>query len=401
MVEFGNDITKEITIEKRLAQTQRIEAIGVLAGGIAHDFNNILAGIIGFAEMAAEEEDPESRRNYIGKVLKASDRAKDLIGQILTFSRRTPREMKPIELKTIVRETMKLLRQTLPSTIELRQEFTDLPCAIIADPTQIHQVLMNLGTNAKQALGERGGRIVVGLSRNDRWDAGGLPAQEAPDSGPRVLLTVSDNGPGIDPSLIDRIFEPFFTTKTAGEGTGLGLSVVYGIVKNHGGRIDVASQPGEGTTFRIQFPLASGEEAPEPGLALPAATGGTERILFVDDEPTMVELGTRMLSSLGYAVTAHLDSTEALAAFQENPDGFDLLITDMTMPRLTGQDLARRIMTLKPEMPVVLCTGYNEYVSPDQAAEMGIRAFVLKPYNRREIARVIREALGGQAPPAA
>jgi PAS domain S-box-containing protein len=397
------DITENKLLEAQLFETQKIEAVGALAGGIAHDFNNILGAIIGFAEMAGEETDEAARQGYIAKVLKAAERAKNLTGQILSFSRRSLHDKQPVDLRPVVREAVQLLRQTIPATIEIRLNLPPSPCTVNADATQMHQILMNLCTNAAQAMGEEGGILRVGLARSEIRAGGAAPERTALKPGAYVRLTVSDSGPGIDPAVADRIFEPFFTTKEAGKGTGLGLSVAYGIARNHGGGITVANPPGEGATFSVHLPASEGVETVPAGPAAGKLPRGSERILFVDDEPAMIELGRRMLCALGYDVTTCRDSGEALEAFLQDPDRFDLVITDMTMPRMTGRDLARRILAAKPRLPVILCTGYNEHISEAQALQMGIRAFLPKPFTRREMAQVVRAVLdagdGNPAPP--
>ena len=389
------NITERKTLERQLFEAQKMEAIGTLAGGIAHDFNNILVAINGFAEMAAEETDEGARKDHLDQVLKASERAKNLIRQILSFSRRTVQGKKPSDMGLIVKEAVKLLRQALPATIEIRQRITDPPCTVDADPTQMHQILMNLCTNAAQAMGESGGVMEVNLSRSEILPAGRHPETIDLKPGIYAKLTVSDTGVGIDPAVMARIFEPFFTTKKTTGGTGLGLSVVYGIVKNHEGQITAASEPGDGTTFTVYLPCAAAGpsiERVQPPASLP---GGSERILFVDDEPAIVEVAMRILFSLGYDVTARTDSAEALAEFLQGPDRFDLVITDMTMPHLTGRDLACKIMEMKPDTPVILCTGYNEHITAEQAFRIGIKAFMTKPFTRGEFARVVRDVLDG------
>ena len=379
-------------LEQQLQQAAKMEAIGGLAGGIAHDFNNILAAIMGFSELAMEETDEALRRHDIDQIMQASGRAKNLIKQILAFSRQAGVDKKPLDLRAVVRDALSLLSSTIPSTIEIRRSIGDKPCIINADLTQMHQVLINLCTNAAQAMGEKGGLLDVRLSAVDIPNAA-LPGIADLKPGSYIDLAVSDTGHGIDPAIIDRIFDPFFTTKGAGRGTGLGLSVVYGVVKNHDGAVSVSSQPGEGAAFHIYIPRA---DLPEQAGDVPVSASiptGSERILFVDDEQLLVDFAMRMLFSLGYEVTAMTDSEEAFRTFQDNPGSFDLVITDMSMPHVTGIELARRIMEIRPKMPVILCTGYNEYITEEKANRQGIRAFVMKPFSKRELADVVRKIL--------
>jgi len=393
-VGIHRDITHEMKLEKQLRQAQKMEAIGTLAGGIAHDFNNILMAIIGYTEMAQTKVlEGSTIRHYLDQVLKAATRAKDLVRQILTFSRRTEQKREPISVTPIVKEVLKLMRSSLPSTIDIHQDIT-IPSdksIVMADPTQIHQVLINLCTNAAYAMRITGGVLSVGLSE---IEVDALFVSRHPDLNPgRYLrLTVSDRGHGMDMAVLERIFDPYFTTKEVGEGAGLGLSVVQGIVKNYGGAIHVTSEPGKGTTFHVYLPKV--EESTEPEVvdskALPM---GCERILFVDDEKALVDLGKEMLEFLGYTVSATTDSLEALEIFRTRPDDFDLVITDMTMPGLIGIDLSRECMKVRPDIPIILCTGFSDLIDEKQAAEAGIHSFVMKPYVITNLAKTIRKAL--------
>ena len=381
-------------MEEQLFEAQKMEAMGTLAGGIAHDFNNILGAIIGHAELAEEEHDEQVRKRSIDQVLKAAARAKNLIRQILAFSRHTEHEKKPIDLRNICKETMQLLSSTIPSTIEIRTNITDKPCIVTADPSQMHQILMNLCTNATHAMGERGGILDVNLT-HAKIEAGRQDTDLKPGSYAR--LTVSDTGHGIDPAIISRIFDPFFTTKSVGTGTGLGLSVVYGIVKHHDGAITVASKPGEGSTFSIDIPCVAEAEPVDHPQVVGSIPKGDECILLVDDEKVLVDLGQRMLCSLGYEVTAVTDSREALRIFRMNPGKFDLVITDMTMPHMAGSDLAKEIIKEKPDTPIILCTGFNEFMNAEKALDMGIRALIMKPLSRRDLGNIVRETLNVSA----
>ena len=387
---------ERVKLQAQLHQAQRMESLGVLAGGIAHDFNNILASIIGYTEIAADEPDEAVRRGCLEQVLGASDRARNLVRQILAFSRRTEGEKTLADMRLIVKESLKLMLSTVPATTQIRQKITARPCMIDSDPTQIHQILMNLCTNAVHAMGEKGGVLSIDL---DREEISSLRRTDM-EPGVYVRLTVSDTGCGIDAATMDRIFEPFFTTKKVGEGTGLGLSVVYGIVRNHGGTIDVSSRPGEGATFTVYIPCAVAE-GPVQTVGKPAPiekSPGTERILFVDDEKALANLGEKMLQSLGYRVTAFTDSQEALRTFRTDPNGFDLVISDMTMPHMTGKELAGEILASKPAMPIIICTGHSEFLNEETAAQLGIRALVMKPFSKGDLARIVRETLDNNPP---
>jgi two-component system cell cycle sensor histidine kinase/response regulator CckA len=384
-------------IERQLRQAQKMEAIGTLAGGIAHDFNNILAAIMGFTEMALRKVPEESPvRCDLEHIFKAGSRATDLVRQILTFSRPTELERKPMLVAPLVKETLKLLRSSLPTTIEIRQDVAIPPGGgvVLGDASQVHQVLMNLCTNAAHAMRAKGGILSVGLSEVE-VDSSFVSMYPRMGVGPYVCLTVSDTGHGMDAAVMERVFEPYFTTKEAGEGTGLGLAVVQGIVRNCGGVVTVHSEPGQGTTFRVYLPRIGGEIAPEPQPVevLPA---GDERILFVDDEDALVDLGKRMLNSLGYDVVAKTNSLEALETFRAQPDAFDLVITDMTMPAPTGMELAKELLSIRRDIPIILCTGFSELIDGKQAKEAGVRELVMKPYVLRNIATTIRDVLEGK-----
>ena len=390
-VSIHRDITREVRLERELRQAHKMEAIGTLAGGIAHDFNNILMAIIGYTEMALYKipEGTTPVRRDLEQVLKAGYRARDLVNQILTFSQ----ERKVIDIIPTVKEALKLLRSSLPSTIEIRQDIAIPPekGIILADPTQIHQVLMNLCTNAAHAMRDKGGILSVSLSS---VEADAYLVSRYPDlePGPYVRLTVGDTGHGVDPSILERIFDPYFTTKGPGEGTGMGLAVVQGIVKRHGGMITVHSEIGKGTTFHALFPRIEQEIVPE-ATAAEALPLGSERILFIDDEKPLVDLGKGMLESLGYSVTTKTSSLEALEAFRAEPDAFDLVITDVTMPSMTGIELAKELMAIRPDIPIILCTGFSELINEKRAKEMGIQEFVMKPFVIGKHAKTIRKVL--------
>lgn len=375
----------------QLVQAQKMEAIGTLAGGIAHDFNNILTAIIGYTELAREEVPEGSRvQANLQEVLKAGMRAKDLVQQILMFSRQSTQEQKPLQMDSIVEEGLKLLRASIPTTIEIRPNIQRECGTVLGDPTQIYQVLMNLCANAAHAMREKGGVLEVSLMNVD-IDAA---LAQHPDlkSGPYVRLTVSDTGHGMDRAVMERIFDPYFTTKEPGEGTGMGLAVVHGAVKSHGGAIAVDSEPGKGTTFHVYFPRMERGGAPEAEAAASIPTG-SERILFVDDEKALVDMIKQMIESLGYKVAGRTSSIEALEAFRAQPDKFDLVITDQTMPNMTGEMLARKLLRIRPDIPIILCTGYSESITKEKVKAMGIRELIMKPVVRSELARIIRDVL--------
>ncbi len=379
--------------ERQMQLLMKMQAIGTLAGGIAHDFNNILFPIVGFTELTMDDvpADSQAHRN-LEEILKAANRAKELVQQILTFSRQNDQERKPLRMQHIVKESLRLLRASIPSSIEIVSRIDDNCRPILGDPTQVHQVIMNLCTNAYQAMSDTGGRLMVALeevelSFDDMLDNIGMKL------GPHAKLTVSDDGVGMEPAVLERIFEPYFTTKEPGKGTGLGLSVIHGIVKNHGGHVRVKSAPGAGTTFEVFFPLAEEKQVEQHAVEALQAAPGDEHILVVDDEPPIVRMVCEMLERLGYRVTCTTDSTEALALFSAEPQLFDLVITDMTMPRMNGDTLARKILAIRPSVPVILCTGFNEHISEAQAEELGIAKFVMKPIIKRELAAAIRTVL--------
>ncbi len=385
--------TAKTKLEEQLRQSQKMEAIGTLAGGIAHDFNNILGIIVGNTELAIDnvlEWNPV--RYNLEEISKASLRARDMVRQILSFSRQTIQEAKPIRISPIIEESLKLLRSSFPATIEIRHNFSTHADTIHADSTQINQILMNLCTNATHAMQEGGGIMEVGLKNID-LDENDMAHYKDLTPGKYIVLTVSDTGHGIESDIVGRIFDPYFTTKNVGEGTGMGLSVVHGLVTNHGGTIHVYSEPGKGTTFKVLFPLIENITVLKSTSHEPLLTG-TERILFVDDEEALADLGKKILQNLGYDVTVRTSSIEALEAFKAQPEEYDLLLTDMTMPNMTGKELAKKLLGIRPDFPIILCTGFSEMVTEDKAKQMGIKAFVMKPLVMREIAETIRQVLG-------
>jgi PAS domain S-box-containing protein len=391
-IESLRDITEFKRLENQLLQAQKLEAIGTLAGGIAHDFNNILTGIVGFAEMVKEDTIPDTPNYHrLGLVLKGAYRGRDLVRQILTFSRQTDHEQKPVALGDIVGEGLKLLRPILPTTVEIRLKNLTDDDTILADPAQIHQVLMNLCTNSAHAMKKKGGLLEIGISRARFKRDDCLPSPDM-KPGDYVILKVRDTGCGMKPEVLERIFDPFFTTKAQGEGTGLGLSVVHGIVKSHGGTVKVESEPGKGTAFSIYLPKIERQTRTAPDEA-PPLKGGEECILFVDDEDLLVELNHERLTRLGYEVVATTSSIEALELFSKEPRKFHLVITDYTMPHMTGVDLAKELLKVRKDIPIILCTGHNDSISADKAKKLGIREFLLKPISQQDTAGAIRRVL--------
>ena len=385
------DITESKAIEAQLYQARKMGSIGTLAGGIAHDFNNILSGIMGYTELALDSVERESQLyNNLQEVFRAGNRARDLVKQILTFSRQTGQDRKPIQVRHIVNEALKFLRASLPTSTEVRRNIQS-DALVLADPTQIHQVLMNLCTNADHAMREKGGVLEVKLEEVE-LDADFTALQPDMKPGAYLNLTVSDTGNGMPPDVLERIFDPFFTTKETGEGTGMGLSVVHGIIGSYGGAITAYSEPGQGSTFKVYLPIieTSKEAHIGPEESIPI---GSERILFVDDESVLVNMGKQIFESLGYDVTTRTSSIEALELFKNQPDRFDLVITDMTMPNMTGEDLAQELIRIKPNIPIILCTGFSAKIDDQKASAVGIRALVLKPIVKREIATTVRKVL--------
>ena len=377
-------------LEEQLRHGQKMEALGTLTGGIAHDFNNMLAAIMGFTELAADDVVKGSlQAHHLEKVMEASFRGRDLVRQMLAYARQTEQEKKPLRLSGIVTETVEFLRASTPSTIKLRVAAKSESGPILGDPTQIQQVLMNLCTNAVHAMREKGGVLDIEFSDFSVPASHGFHGMMP---GPYMRLLVRDTGKGIPPDILDKIFDPFFTTKGPGEGTGLGLSVVQGIVKQSKGYITVVSQPGKGSTFTVHFPRIT-EDAATDAPSDEEIPAGSERILFLDDDETLVETGEKTLIRLGYAVTSRTSSREALALLKEDPSLFDLVITDQTMPEMTGVDLARKILILRPDMPIIMSTGFSHLVDADKAKAAGIRAFAMKPLSKREIAKTIRKVL--------
>jgi signal transduction histidine kinase/CheY-like chemotaxis protein len=378
-------------LEDRLQHSQKMEAIGTLAGGIAHDFNNILGGIMGYAELAMLKRPGDaSLAEDLQPVLQSAERAGELVKQILTFSRTAEQPAQPLQPNPIVKEALKLLRASIPSSIEIRASVTSASF-VMADPTEILRIVMNLCTNAAMAMREQGGVLEIGLDdvEIDAMLASGIPGLTP---GRHIRLRVKDSGCGMAADVKRRIFEPFFTTRPQGEGSGMGLSVVHGIVKSRRGAILVDSKPGGGSTFDVFLPVL--EEIGRPGAAPDdASLPGTERILFVDDEPMAARLAEQMLGAYGYRVSAFTRSLDALEIFLRDPFSFDLVITDMTMPGLTGDVLAARIRAVRPDIPVILCTGHSDNISAEKAREAGIDEFAMKPIVGARLSRIIRQVL--------
>ena len=378
-------------LEKQLNQTRKMETIGTLAGGIAHDFNNILFPISGHTEMLlAEMPEDSSHRKSLDQIYKGTQRAKELVKQILSFSRQEPGDLKIIKIQPILTEVLKLIRATIPATIEIRQDIDENCGPIKADPTQIHQILMNLFTNAWHAVedgGCRDGVLAVSLSET-----------EFGASGPQVCLVVRDTGTGIKGEIMDKIFDPFFTTKEQGRGTGMGLSVIHGIVSKMGGEIRVKSREGKGTAFHIYFPLEKGADQVAPGQAPVGLKGGNEHIFLIDDEKEVLSMETKMLERLGYAVSSCTDSNEALKIFQADPGAYDLVISDVAMPHIPGDALAVKLQNIRPDIPILLCTGYSRTVTEAKALDMGIRALLAKPVSMKELDRAVRDILDTPQP---
>lgn len=378
-------------LQQMLLQSQKMDAMGTLAGGIAHDFNNILAVIYGYTELARRRCPGDQKLSEdLDQVMVASDRARELVSQILTFSRTTEVRKQPLELVPLIKETLKLLRSSIPATIEIRQQFK-ANAVTLADPTQVHQVIMNLCTNAYHAMAEMGGILAVSLRKTEISDNGNTLGADIPN-GKYALIEVSDTGCGMDAETRQKIFEPYFTTR--GKGAGLGLAVVHGIVKSHGGKITVYSEPGAGSTFQVYLPLASTEAADEASAIIaPAGNGKGESILFVDDEQQIRELAREFFADLGYGVQTCSNGQEALQLFRKAPGSYDLVVTDMAMPGMSGKELSREILALRPEMPIVLCTGYSEVINGESARENGIREFLQKPVSMTQLSACIRNIL--------
>jgi len=391
LLSVGVDISERQQLQKRLRQAEKMEAIGHLAGGIAHDFNNILAAVLGYSDMSLESSPPGSTlHNYLSQIIKATHRAKELVNQILSFSRQAADTMDPQHLWPIVKEVSKMLRASLPSTIEIKTTIGTDTAPVLVNATKIHEVIMNLCTNAAQAMGDKGTLEINYFEKHIPRDR--LIPLGTLKAGQYSVISVKDTGPGITEDIMAHIFEPFFTTKSKSEGTGMGLAVVYGIVQSHGGNLEVRTELGTGTEFLVYLPKTKRAMKDEVNEQV-HIRGGNERILFVDDEEMLCELIKSMLGSLGYHVSYYTSSLAALEAFKSNPQGFDLIITDQTMPVMTGIELSREVFKIRKKMPLVLCTGYSKSVDRDSCLEAGIAEFCMKPLQKRELAAIIRVVL--------
>lgn len=388
---FIIDITDKRELETRLRQAQKMEAIGTLAGGIAHDFNNMLGIILGNTELAMDDV-PEwnPARFNLEEIKTASLRAKDVVRQLLSFARQTEQARKPVKINPIVAGALKLLRSSIPTSIEMRSNIPGDPAVILADPSQINQIMLNLCTNAAHAMEEDGGILEISLASMDLDESTAQSYELSP--GRYVKLTVKDTGHGIDPEIKDRIFDPYFTTREVGKGSGMGLAVVHGIVMNHEGAIAVDSKVGQGTTFNVLLPIVRREPVSEIAIDEDLPTG-KERILFVDDEESIVKIGRQRLERLGYEVESTTSSVEALDLFRSKPDQFDLVITDLTMPKMTGDKLVKEILNIRPDMPIILCTGFSEKMDAEKAAEIGAFGYLEKPHDKRDLAITVRTVL--------
>jgi signal transduction histidine kinase/ActR/RegA family two-component response regulator len=384
-----------IKLEQQLFQSQKMEAIGTLASGIAHDFNNMLTAIMGYVELAKLDSNPRSKiRQNLKQALQAANRARELVRQILNFSRKADEKNRPLDLSALIKETLKLLRASIPATIDIRQHLDGDGALVLANATQLHQVLMNLCTNATHAMGKDGGTLTVQLQKSILMGAGA--AERGVSPGRYLELTVSDTGPGILPEFRECIFDPYFTTKPQGEGTGLGLAVARSIIQNHGGVIDVLDTPGQGASFRVMLPMTTAlpERSQPEENKWPR---GSESILLVDDEPAIIGWGQQILSHLGYEVISFNRSDEALEMFRKDPQHFDLVITDVVMPHLTGDLLAAQIHSIRPGIPIIMFTGYSEKTTHDYAGHSAGGLLLRKPLATAELARAIRQVLDNQS----
>jgi CheY-like chemotaxis protein/two-component sensor histidine kinase len=372
-----------------------MEALGTLASGIAHDFNNILAGIIGFAELLSmfHLPDEEGRaRNHVDQILNAGYRARDLVQQVLTLSREREQEKMPVQLHSLIKEVGRFLRSSLPTTIEIRRIINCQDATVLADPTQMHQVLMNLCTNAAHAMKDGGGVLEIRLDEVE-LDAQNMEGLLDLPPGPYLMMAVSDTGHGMSEQIMEKVFDPYFTTKKPAEGTGLGLAVVQGIVKNHGGTIAVRSEDGKGTTFQVFLPRCAEGTVASVAESEGLPPKGSECILFVDDEESIVNLSKQALVNLGYDVVGETSSTQALETFIGRPDRFDLVVTDLTMPHMTGLRLAREIHRVRADVPIILCSGFSRNVPPEEGRMKEIRHFLTKPVTIRHLAEAVRKVL--------
>jgi PAS domain S-box-containing protein len=400
---LARDVTERQLLEGQLLQSQKLEAVGTLAGGIAHDFNNILTGIFGNAQMAQMDLSPDHAvQEWLQRIVQASQRAKSLVGQILTFSRRQRLQRQPLQLTAIVQEAMQLLRPTLPATIEIRTVLPPACPPVLADPGQLHQVLVNLLTNAAQAIGPGAGRIEIQVAAVE-VDAEAVRQRPQLRTGRFVRLSVEDNGCGMDAATLARLFEPFFTTKPQGAGTGLGMAVVHGIVQRHDGAIVVYSEPGKGTNLMVYLPVHEAvlSASTDAGAAAPSRPGRGERVLVVDDEAYVLQAATGILARLGYATEGFTEPEAALAAFRADPGRFDLVLTDLTMPRLKGTEFAALVRAIRPGIPIILCTGFSGALATGETDQLRLHGPLSKPFSVDSLAQAVGTALRSANPGAA
>ncbi len=394
---FIQDVTEQKTLKLQLLQAQKMEAIGTLAGGIAHDFNNILSSLFGYAQLAKLQiGNPEKAGRSIDQIIKSAHRASGLVQQILTFSRQTEYKKETIKVSSLLKETLKLLRSSIPSNIEIIENINS-NAHVMADSTQIHQVIMNLCTNSYHAMSETGGRLTVGLERVFCTDVKQDPNLE-PGSGDYIKFVVSDTGHGIEEQIKNRIFDPYFTTKDIGKGTGLGLAVVDGIVKNHGGHIRCFSEINKGSTFEVFWPII--EKPYSGGIFEQVDAGGDmgkEHIMLVDDEVDILITSKALLKQLGYEIETFLDGASALRTFLKKPDQYDLIITDLTMPNMTGDIFSKEVLKIRKDMPIIMCTGFNENFNQTMAESIGIRKYIQKPFTTRKLSSSIRQIMAAES----
>ncbi len=386
------DITDLKFLELQLRQASKMESLGTLAGGIAHDFNNIIFMITGNAELILDDlPDWDPKYDYIKEIKNAGLRAASIVKQLLHFTRKSDQHFKPIGAISVIHDALKFLRATIPTTVGIKTELPDDECMILGDPVQLHQVLMNICTNAFQVLEESGGIIEIKASKFLLSENEAEKQQDLPP-GDYLLITIADDGPGIAHDTAERIFDPYFTTKVIGEGSGMGLTIALGIIKNHHGIIKVDSSPNEGTTFSIYLPLreALTQAEVKTSESMPM---GTESILFIDDEIQLCLMMQRMLSQLGYKVDTETNPLEALKQFEGQPELYNLVITDMTMPQMTGVLLAEKIKSINKSIPVIICTGYSSLINEEKAKALGIQGYVMKPIVKKELAQVVRAVL--------